>query len=110
YYSLFLNGMRIGIIIQYYSFRKDLRDLVDFFAERHDVVLFVKSSDKENLRLSDKVLRNASVVEIASYRRSWKNRVWNFIYTCFGNRPKSRSNSLKWTLRRFGSSMRRISN
>lgn len=90
----------IGIVVQYYDFRNDLRDLINHLHKSNNLILFISRDEDVSLSLP----RNLNWRYIDSYKSSFRNKVWNLLYVLFGNRPKSRRNSLNWIKRRFGSS------
>ena len=79
--------MKLGIVIQHYDARNDVRDLVDLFVQDHDVVLFG----------SEQKLRDISApCEKRAFRQQKRpsDRVWLQLFNLFGKLPASRNNFL----------------
>lgn len=97
---------KLGIIIQYYDFRNDMRELISLLAKEYELTLFVTKNDD----IKGKLPQNCQKVYIKSYKSNVRNKIWNTLYRFFCNRPKSRKNNLNWVKRRFGSSTKKIGN
>lgn len=82
--------MRIGVILQHYDRRNDVRKLVDFISRYHDVVLFAIPKQAASVECRQEV----RIIE--SRRVSIWNRLWNLCYLLFGNLPGDRKKYIEW--------------
>lgn len=79
--------MKLGIVIQHYDARNDVRDLVDLLARDHEVVLF---GHKDKLASIDTRLIRRSFRQ----KNRPANAFWSQAFNLFGNIPASRANFL----------------
>lgn len=89
--------MKIGLILQHYDRRNDVRKLVALLSEQDEVVLFCRPRD---IHLADDALEARLMV---AARNSIRNRVWNGIYSVFGNLPKCEDKFYQWKRRSLAS-------
>lgn len=79
--------MKLGIVIQHYDARNDVRELVELLASDHDVVLFGH----------EQKLRDISApCEKRAFRqhKRFTDRIWLQLFNLFGELPASRNNFL----------------
>ena len=79
--------MKLGIVIQHYDARNDVRELVDLLAREHEVVLFAEAAKLRDVRAS---------CEKREFRQRLRltDRFWLQLWTFFGMLPASRNNYL----------------
>lgn len=79
--------MKLGIVIQHYDARNDVRDLVELLAREHDVVLFGAEEKLRDIKAS---------CEMRAFRQQKRlsDRVWLQLFNLFGELPASRNNFL----------------
>ena len=87
---------KLGILINHYDARNDVRDLVEELSKRTNVVLI--SSDKD-LRLPVPQGVEVRYLKAAHHARRW---IWSRIFRWFGRLPKTRENYRINELFKFG--------
>ena len=97
--------MKIGIVIQHYDARNDIRDLVELLSSERDIVIF---GSAEALKRISK-----GPYELRVFQQSWKLRdlIWRKAYHYFSKLPKSKNNYLITELFKLsvvGSRLRRL--
>jgi hypothetical protein len=78
--------LKLGIVIQHYDARNDVRELVDLLAKQHEVVLFAE----------EQAARRRGALREASFRKRLRltDRFWLQVWNFFGALPASRNNFL----------------
>jgi hypothetical protein len=79
--------MKLGIVIQHYDARNDVRELVELLARDHDVVLF---GAEEKLR----DIKAPCETRAFQQRKRLSDRIWLQLFNLFGELPASRNNFL----------------
>lgn len=79
--------MRLGVILEHYRGRNDIRDLVDVLSQRCEVVLF---------GTAEKLAEAPYTIQKVEFRQasSWLHRLWRQAFNFFGTVPESRYNYL----------------
>ena len=85
--------MRLGIIVQFYQFRNDLRRLIQRLNQKYEVVLFTNSD------IIDDANASPDVREIKARKRGKRNLLVDWLYELSGNRPADRKNFYNYQLR-----------
>jgi hypothetical protein len=77
--------LKLGIVIQHYDARNDVRELVDLLASQHEVVLFASESDLRSVH---------SGCERRAFRQRFSvaHRLWQKCFALLGHVPASRDN------------------
>ena len=88
---------KLGVIVQYYDFRNDVRRLIAELGERYEVVIFGKAEDAQHID------GRYEFREIKAAKRSARNRLWNAAYLLFGNLPGSKESYYRWRRRNLDS-------
>lgn len=76
---------KLGILIQHYDARNDIRHLVDKLAESEDVVIFANSNDIE--KIHTKAEKRAFI-----QKNTTIHKLWLMLFLLFGKIPKSKNN------------------
>lgn len=83
--------MTIGLIIHFFDFRNDVREMIQhLLGEGHKVVVFYKSDQEEKIK--NHPIEGVVYREIKEQQRSWRNRFWEYLFLFFKQLPKSRNN------------------
>jgi len=78
--------MKLGVLLQYWDTRNDVRLLVEELARRFDVVLLAQERDRKALEKSPYTVRYVG-------DRSWFwSRFWGYLFSIFGHIPRSERN------------------
>jgi len=78
--------MKLGVMLQYWDTRNDVRLLVEELARQHQVVLLTQENDRKLFKDSPWPVRYMR-------KRSWFwPRFWSYIFMFFGHVPRSQSN------------------
>jgi len=78
--------MKLGVLLQYWDTRNDVRLLVQELSRRYEVVLLAKEQDRKSL---SNVPNEVRYVKDGSW--FWP-RFWSYIFLLFGRIPRSRRN------------------
>jgi hypothetical protein len=79
--------LKVGIVIQHYDARNDVRELVDLLAREHEVVLFGEAQKLRDVRAPCE--KRPFVQRVRP-----EGRVWLQLFNFFGALPESRNNFL----------------
>lgn len=83
--------MVIGIVIHFFDFRNDVRELIHaLLQDGHNVVVFYKADQRQ--QIMNHPIAGAEYREIKEQYRSWRNRIWEYLFLFFKKIPKSRNN------------------
>lgn len=88
--------MRLGIVVEYYSFRADVRHLLEALSHHFEVVVFAEEAEAAEIALRHET-RTISV-----HRRSVRKSIVDLLYLLFGNRPGT-EHHYKWRRRNLAS-------
>ncbi len=78
--------MKLGVLLQYWDTRNDVRRLVDELSRSHEVVLLAQERDRKFLQDSPYQVRYVG-------ERGWFwRRVWRYLFLLFGHIPRSERN------------------
>lgn len=82
--------MKIGIMLHFFDFRNDFRRVVSLLSEKHDVVLFINEEQLDAIQ--EHLPSKVEIRYINERTRSIKNKFWGFLFSKFGQIPKSFNN------------------
>ena len=94
--------MKLGIVVQYFDFRNDVRQLIEKLSQDYEVILYAREEDLQKIDVE------YPVRVIRAYNRTPRNRFWNLLYALFGNLPASKTNYYRWKRRRLDTYTRRL--
>ena len=94
--------MKLGIVVQYFDFRNDVRQLIEKLSQDYEVILYAREEDLQKIDVK------YPVRVIRAYNRTPRNRLWNLLYALFGNLPASKTNYYRWKRRRLDTYARRL--
>ena len=78
--------MKLGVLVQYWDSRNDVRLLVAELAKHHDLVLYVQERDRKQFENSPYEVR------YVGDRSYFWSRFWGYAFLFFGHIPRSRRN------------------
>jgi len=83
--------MKIGIIVSFFDFRADVRDLIkELQSMGHEVVLFARSGELASIQQQQ--MPGVVYREIREDISNWRNRLLEYAFLLFKKLPKSRHN------------------
>lgn len=82
--------MKIGFVVHFFDFRNDVRKVIDIVSQQHQIVLFVR---KEDLQQINSFANDRVEIRITDeYLSTPRNRVLDNLFRFFGRLPKSIQN------------------
>jgi hypothetical protein len=82
--------MKLGIALSFLDFRNDIRRVITELVQEHEIVLFLPEGQAESMR--SLVPAGAEVRIISERCRSLSSRLWQRLFSRFGQIPKSIGN------------------
>ncbi len=82
--------MKIGFVVHFFDFRNDVRKVIDYISQTHEVVLFVRKADEKIIRQHTPEAIEIRLVD--EYKQSLGNKLWDNMFRFFGKLPKSQKN------------------
>lgn len=89
-------GKKIGVLLDHYSFRADVRDFIDDIVQRENVVIFVSQTDRAVLPYESRSIER---------RSTFKNRLLDFLFDLIVITNVRRSDVINWRFRRLASKL-----
>lgn len=83
--------MKLGFIVNFFDFRVDVRYLITSLLERnHQVVIYYNYTERE--KILQHPIEGVEYRLIQETQRTFRNRIWEYLFLFFKKIPKSRNN------------------
>jgi hypothetical protein len=88
---------KVGLIVEHYSFRSDIRDLIDILSEKVDLILYINKCDEIDIK------ERGYKYRIINENKFLKNILLKRIFSVFRKKHSLHKDAISWKLRKINS-------